>query len=168
MNTLNVSHAGKWRINFSNIPSVSNVTDLKLYENFCKSISIPDQNLDIDEVYDHNIKRFSINAKPNTNLSDFQITFKITEDMLNYYNLLEYLLQLKSGKVSTETLKENIINNISLTSLDNNKRKRGILSFKNCLIHSISSFSLEYGTAEENQFTTNWLYEHLIYEKVAI
>ena len=164
---LNASHSGKWRIGFSNIPSIT-VADIALYEGFCKSISIPDQNVDIDFSMEGSVRRFNIINKPNNNLSDFQTTFKISEDMLNYYNLLEYVLELKYGRVSTETIRENVIKSISLTSLDNNKRPRGILNFKNCFIHSISSVPFEYGSADENTFTVTWLYEHLTYEKVSI
>lgn len=168
MNTLNTSHTGRWKVNISNIPSLSKVSEIGLYEKFCKSVSIPDQSVDIDFFTDHNLKRFSINAKPNSDLTDIQITFKVSEDMLNYYNLLDYMLQLKTGEVDTDTIRENVTKVISIISLDNSKRERGLLNFHNCFLHSISSIALEMGSAEENVFTTNWKPEYVTYSTSTI
>jgi hypothetical protein len=88
--------------------------------------------------------------------------------MSNYYNLLDYILKLRSGEVDTDTIKENIVTKISLVSLDNNKRERGFLNFHNCFLHTISSFALEMGSGEENTFTTNWKPEYITYETSAI
>ena len=160
-NTINTFHQDKWKINFSNIPSLDNTfKDLNLYDLYVKSVTLPDVNM--TETFEH-FKTFIVRhpvIDANQNLSQLQVTFKVDEQLKNYYNMYNFLMNLKNGKkVTNDLIRLNTIDSIDIIILDNQKRNNTILSFKNCFLLSLSSLSLVYGDSTNVDFTCNFSYE---------
>ena len=157
--SVNTFHQDRWKINFSNIPSVTNYDQMPMYDLFVKSLVIPDYNIDIvDSMYLNNVQHHPI-SKKNEGLSQLQITFKVSENLENYYNLFYWMMTVKYGEVDTTLIKKSIIDAIAISVLDNQKREKVILTFKKCILVSLSSLSLTMGVSEEADFTCNFTYE---------
>ena len=56
--------------------------------------------------------------------------------------------------------RHNVINNISINTLDNQRRIIGKLNFSHCIPMSIGSLSLMSGESEELTFPVSFTYEH--------
>lgn len=174
---INAFSSDKFRVQFSNIPTIQTDTkDLSfLYENFIKSISLPDYNLEmiqsnfVDGVINHPI------SKANDQLSDMLIEFRIDENFLNYFNLIEYVQEIRYGKIrrpapsevrNSKRKRESYIRlydikTIDIILLDGDRNTRKVLEFSECFIHSISSITMEFGKSEEVSFTVNIKYQEM-------
>lgn len=174
---INAFSSDKWKLVLSNIPTVEgNTSDLSfLYENFVKSVVIPDYN---SELLQSHFKGSVINhpvMPDNKELSDLLIEFKLDENFLNYFNLFSYLQELRYGKIR-KTPPDQVRNSprkkdsfirlydikaIHILSLDNERRTQKILEFTECFVHSLSTISLEFGKSEDVTFTVNIKYQEM-------
>lgn len=167
----NLFHNDKWTISFSNLPTLSTIRDMRIYDNFVKSVTMPDYNM--GELYS-DIKGFRIRhpfagINANIDLSQLQIEFKLSEDMRNYINLFEWMQALRYGKVTgfnseEEFFRKYTIKSINLNILDNQKRTIAVWRFTEAFLLTLSSLSLNNGTSEEVTFTTNFSYQEIFYE----
>jgi hypothetical protein len=167
----NLFHNDKWQISFSNLPSLGAIRDMRIYDNFVKSVVFPDYNM--GEIYS-DIKGFRIRhplagIKANEDLSQIQIEFKLSEDMKNYINLFEWMQGLKYGKVTDFNDEEDFfrkytIKSINLNILDNQKRPIAVWRFTEAFLLTLGSLSLDMGISEEITFTANFSYEEIFYE----
>jgi len=170
----NLFHSDHWQISFSNLPSLGSLKDMRVYDNFVKSVTFPDYNM--GEIFS-DIKGFRIRhplggMKANEDLSQLQIEFKLSEDMINYINLFEWIQGLKYGKVTGFATEEDFfrkytIKSINLNLLDNQKRTIAVWRFTEAFLTSLSSLSLGQGVSEEVTFTCNFSYEEIFYETKA-
>ncbi len=161
---INTFQQDKWRVTFSNVPSLNNQDDpntLRLYEHFVKNLTIPDYNIEVVRSVFQNSYVFHPVTKINDNLTQLQITFRTTENLFNYYNLFEWMLAVKHGQVNTDQIRRNTIKSIEIELLDNQKRHRGSLIFTNSLLTSLSSLSMNMGSSDEVMFTANFVYEEI-------
>lgn len=170
----NLFHNDKWQISFSNLPSIGSLRDMRIYDNFVKSVVFPDYNM--GEIFS-DIKGFRIRhplggMKANEDLSQLQIEFKLSEDMINYINLFEWMQGLKYGKVENfgeeDFFRKYTIKSINLNLLDNQKRTIAVWRFTEAFLLSLSSLSLQQGVSEEVTFVTNFSYQEIFYETKAI
>jgi len=169
----NLFHSDKWQVSFSNLPSIQSIRDMRIYDNFVKSITFPDYNM--GEIYS-DIMGFRIRhplSKPNEELSQVQIEFKLSEDMLNYIYLFEWMRGMKYGDVEDFERKEDYfrkytIKAITINILDNQKRDIAYWKMTECFLLSVGSLPLEMGTSEEVTFTCNFSYSEIFYEKINI
>jgi hypothetical protein len=169
----NLFHSSNWQVNFSNMPALETIRDMRLYDNLVKSITFPDYSL--EEIYSDYMGfriRHPVN-KANVDLSQIQIGFKVSEDMRNYIYLFEWMKALRYGDVedfsSEESLfRKNTIKAISLNILDNQKRTVAVWRFTEAFLLSLSSLPLDNGISEELVFTCNFSYETLSYEKKSV
>jgi len=166
----NLWHNDLWQISFSNLPSMKSLRDMRIYDNFVKSIVFPDYNM--SEIYS-DIKGFRIRhplggMKANEDLSQLQIEFKLSEDMINYINLFEWMQGLKYGKVEDfseeDFFRKYTIKSINLNLLDNQKRTIAVWRFTEAFLTSLSSLSLDQGISEEVTFSCSFSYEEIFYE----
>lgn len=167
----NVAHSDRWRITFSNIPG-SLIKDMRYYDNFVKSVVLPDYNLmEVkSEFRGYNI-RHPVAPKVNEELSQIQIEFKLSEDMWNYLNLFDWMQQIRYGSIDSthnDFFRKYTIKKINIEMLDNQKRVVSIMSFTEAFILSLSSLSLNQGSSDEITFTVNCSYEEVIYERKSI
>lgn len=167
MSTINTYHNSKWKLIFSNIPTITVNRDLNsIYENFIKSITIPDYNIEnlfID--FKATRKRAPISRK-NDNLTPIMLEFKLNEDLSNYLNLVEYMQQLRYGKPTTEFIKNNTINKLNVIFLDNQKREKTNIYFTNCFIESLSSLPLTMGDDTDITFTVTMTYDEMKFSAI--
>lgn len=171
VNFPNTFHNDKWQVSFSNIPSLETIRDMRMYDNYVKSVVFPDYNL--GEIFS-DIKGFRIRhplggVKANEDLSQIQIEFKLSEDMKNYLNLFEWMQALKYGQVGDFNSEEDFfrkytIKSINLNILDNQKRPIAIWRFTEAFLVTLSSISLDAGISEEIPFSCNFSYEEIFYE----
>jgi len=171
--SINTFHSDGWNCNFSNVPSLSGQAELSQFDNFVKSIVIPDYNMEeITSDYKDFRIRHPVAPKINTNLANIQLEFKLNEDASNYLTLFEYMRQLKYGELSDdytdELIRKYTIRSIILSLNDNQKRTIAVMRFTEAFILSLSSLALTTGTAEEITFTVNCSYQELLYERKSI
>ena len=165
--TINTYHNSKWKLLFSNIPSIEVGRDINsMYENFIKSITIPDYNIEnIFVDFKATRKRAPI-SRYNDNLTPIMLEFKLNEDLTNYLNLVEYMQQLRYGQPTTEFIKDNTIKNLNVIFLDNQKRDTYKIYFTNCFIESLSSLPLNMGDDTDITFTVTMTYDEMKFEKI--
>jgi len=150
----------------------STVKDLRYFENFVKSVTLSDYNVDVirSEFRGYGI-RHQVAPEVNRGLSDIQIELKLSEDLLNYLHLYYYMQQIRYGDIDTshtEAFRLYAIKRINIELMDNQKRVIMILYFTNAFLRSLSSISLTMGSSEELVFTTNWSYEECKFETKSI
>jgi hypothetical protein len=173
---INAFSSDKFKLSLSNVPTLkTDITNIAfLYENFCRSITLPDFNLELTTSdFKGSIIHHSV-SRNNDDLSDLLIEFKLDEKGLNYGNLVEYIQRLRYGdlnNVSTRQYRDQLARNytikaIDVSLLDNQNRPQFVISFKECFIRSISSISLQHGVSEDVSFTINVAYEQMLIEDV--
>jgi hypothetical protein len=152
-----------WSLIFSNIPNAdpSEAIDNKLFDLYVKSFALPDLQLDTANT---DFKEGSIRqvmSRANDNLQQLSIEFKVSEDMRNYFILYQYLMATRYGKIldKQQWLRNNVIKNIKLVCLDNQRREIGGMIFTNAIITSVGSLSLQMGVADQVTFSVTFFYE---------
>jgi hypothetical protein len=174
--SINNFSSDKVSVIFSNIPTVSDTADLNfVYQNYVKSITISDYSLEFTQsefrgsVINHPI------SKNNDDLSDLMIEFKLDENFINYFNLFQYVQEIRYGKIrralpsrvrnspqkTNSLIRLYDIKSIQLLLLDNERRTQKILEFSECFIHSLSTISLEFGKSDDVTFNVNIKYQEL-------
>jgi hypothetical protein len=159
--------SNNWKITLSNFPSLEDdKVPLKLFDEYCKSVTIPDLTLDIVEttnfqgsVYKESMSRY------NDNLNPLIVEFIADEDLENYYYFYNWYLQLRSGETPENSIKKNVIKSIGVHMLDNQARQVSTLVFEDCLPSVITSLQLNQGVSEEVVFSVNFNFERLILKK---
>ena len=164
----NTFRSSNWQLVFSNMPSVTDFKDMRYFTNMVKSVTLPDYNLPIfkSEIQGWTIRHPEA-PKPNSNLSDLMITFRMSEDMKNYLILLDFTRQIRYGQINDDILREYTIKQIMVNLLDNQARTIATLGFTNAFLTSLSSVNLDMGNANEIDFSCNFSYEEIIYKAVA-
>jgi hypothetical protein len=168
---INTFHQDQWQVSFSNMPALRTIKDMRIYDNFVKGITFPDYNVQeiISYTFPGFIIRHPMGPKPNVDLSQIQIEFKVSEDMLNYIYLFEFMRALKYGDTSQfedadETFRKNTIKSINIFILDNQKRTRSIWRFTDAFLLNLSALPLQQGVSEELIFSCNFSYSEVVYE----
>lgn len=166
-NTINTFQQDKWKIKFSNMPSITDLKDMDLYNLFVKNVTTPDYNLETEQ---SNFKGSVIHhpiSQKNTDLSQIQISFKVSEDFKNYFYLADWIMKLRYGvDLPEDAIRKNYIKTITINLLDNQKRHIFNLVFKNAFLKTVSSLSLTMGNAEEIDFTANFSYEEMLLNEI--
>jgi hypothetical protein len=165
----NTFHNSRWKLTFSNVPTISNSDELKYLEHYVKSITIPDYNM--MEAYSE-FKGTRIRhpiSHPNDNLSQFQIDMKISENMENYLYLFEWLQRLRYGQeIEADLFRRETIKRVTMHILDNQSRSIALLHFTECFLLNLSSLSLDSGVDDELLMTCNFSYEEVIFERQSV
>lgn len=161
----NIQHSDKLLVTISNIPGYTPSTDNKdnmgLYDLYIKEVAFPEHRIDLIE--SHNMG-FHINhpgSKINDNLGTLSITFKLSEGMKNWYYIYRWMKSLREGDNIDEEkfYRLNIIKEIRLTFLDNQKRPQWYYRMQNCFITNLSGLNFTNGRDEEMAFTIDITYE---------
>jgi len=174
----NTAHSSSWKVTFSNIPVLKDTKLIQRYmEGYCKSLILPDYNMEesfspfMGEQIRHPISR------QNDNLSQFQIDFKLSEDGLNYFFLLEWMMKLRNPQLvnvhgnealTEKVLRENSCHRLTLHFLNNQKITVAMIHFTEVWPLNVSSVSFDMGTDEEIVFTSNFSYESTTFEIISL
>jgi len=169
MGTPNVQHSDKWSVIFSNIPgyvpTISDNTDMGIYDLYVKEMTFPDLSL---ELVQSHFMDYQINhqiSKINDTLNDLSITFSLSEGLKNYYHIYDWIRSMRERKnVDREKwFRLNLIKEIKVIFMDNEKRPVSKFTFINCFITNLSSLNLTNGIDDELRFTVTIKYEdHLL------
>ena len=169
--TISLFHNDKWQLNFSNLPTINSMRDMKIYDLYVKSLTFPDYIMDqmFSDGRGIQIRHPVGGIKENFNLSPLVIEFKLIEDMSNYLYLFQWMKSLKYGEVENfntheEFFRKNTIKSINLSILDNEKRVIAIWRFTQALLLNLSSISLVQGISDEVTFSCNFSYEEILFE----
>ena len=166
----NTMHSDKWRLVISNVPTLKDTSDMRYFENYLKSCTIP--NYTIGEILFQLPNGFQVRhplggMKKNQDLGNINLTFKLSEDMYNYLLLLTWMMQLRYGQIDPAHegyFREYNIKSLIIQMLDNQKRVIAELKFTNLFLLDLGALDLEFGSTEQINFTTSFSYEELIYE----
>jgi hypothetical protein len=165
----NVAFSDKWKLSVSNIPTVSNVKDLSLYDNYVRAFSFPSLDLQLLDSNFRNTRVYHPISRDNTPFNVFRVTFKVSEGMVNYWNIWTWIKNLRHGTKSTskELFREDWIESFRLTMLDNENRDCAIFDFKDCFVTNISEMVLVNGRSDELEFSIDVDYLKVDYELVS-
>lgn len=165
----NTYHSGKWQLTFSNIPTIDDSKQMKYFDNYVKSITLPDYNMN-ETFSDFKGERIRHPfSRINEEMSQIQIEFKLSEDMFNYLYLLEWMQRLRyAQEVDADMLRKEFIKRINMSILDNEKRTIANLAFTDAFLLNLSSIGLDAGSDEEVSFTANFSYYEYKFERVPV
>lgn len=161
----NIQHSDKWSLILSNFPgfhpSVTALDNTQLFELYIKEVTFPNMSL---ELVKSDFRNFHINhqiSKINDDMSSLEITFKVSEGLVNYYLVREHLQSQREGvNVDKEKwFRLNVIKELIVNFLDNEKRPKTKMTFTNCFVTDLSSLSLTQGQDNELSFTITIVYE---------
>ena len=147
--SINDFHNSNYQVVLSNMPGLPKESDMAMYHNFVKDVTLPGFSLEtmvtkhMGEDYLHNM-----GSRKNNELGDLSITFKANEGLLNYYYLVRWMTAIryqKNDNFDADTrMKENVIKNIFVNVLTNQKSNSGRISYEKCVPTSVSGLSLSY------------------------
>lgn len=172
----NTFKGDKFSVVFSNLPSIKDFKDFRYFTNYIKTITIPEMNMNIiNTYYQGTIIRHPEAPRLNIDLAQLQISFRLSEDMLNYLMILDWIRQIKYGDLrnTDNSIPDQLINkycmkSLDINMLDNHKRQIATLSFLNCFATMISSIPLEFGDSSEIIFSVNMSYSEMVYKTMKI
>lgn len=168
----NTFKGDKFSVVFSNLPSDKDFKDFRYFHNYIKTVTIPEYSMDtISSYFQGTMSRHPIAPKINKDLSQILISFRLSEDMKNYFLILDWMRQIRYGSLENEKIElisKYVINSIDLNLLDNHKRQIASISFLNCFCNSVSSLNLEFGVSDEILFTANFSYSEMCYKTKSI
>jgi len=174
MSTINTQHSDKWSINFSNIPGYTpndrdNLNNFNIYDLYVKSVTFPSYSIKLtaSDYMNHKINHQI--SKQNDDFSELNITFKLSEGLLNYFYIFNWLRSIREGiNIDAEKwFRLNFIKAITIHFLDNEKRPTYKYTYENCFITNLSDLSLTNGEDEQLSFNITVTYEELKVEKEA-
>jgi len=161
---VNTFHADSWMINFSNIPGMTNPADLVVFDQFVKSVNMPEfsgENENSDVFIGFRAEH-PIGHSLNREVGMLQVEFKLNESISNYIFLFNWMWNIKYGQnINTPSglLRDYVCKEINLIILDNMKRTQGKFSFTKATCIGLSAIPLTYGTSEEITYMANFDYE---------
>lgn len=170
MSTINRLATDKFKVVFSNIPLPQSRTtplNIGVMNNFVRSVTLPDYNIEIQKADFGNFSRPHPMTKINNELTQLQLEMIVDEDMENYYAIYEWMREIKSGRPTQghTTLHESTISDIIIQLLDNEDREKSRLKFQGCILASLSSLTMTYGSSEQVVFTMTLTYSDFTLER---
>jgi hypothetical protein len=167
----NTFHSGGWKLTISNLPTMLKVSDMKFFDNYCKSVVLPDYNsLEYQASYPEGITERHPMNRVNEDLTQLQIDFKVSEDFDNYLAFFNWMLSLRYRTDidirKDDRLWKNVIDRISISLLNNQKNEIARIYYTEARLVYLSSIALDYGSDREIIFTTNFSFREVGYETV--
>jgi len=168
----NVMHNDKWKLTFSNIPTLSDISDMRYFDNYVKNCTLPAYT--IGEIISQLPFGFQVRhplggMKKNQDLGSLSISFKVSEDMYNYMVFFSWIQQLRYGEISSdhhEYFRLYTIKVLALIMMDNQKRPVATIKFTNLFLSDLGELPLTYGSTEELTFNCTFTYEEIKYEMI--
>ena len=160
----------RWVLTFSNIPSMSNMQDMRYFDNYIKTFTIPAYSIGM--INTNGPMGFTVRhplggVKANQDLQELVVEFKISEDYLNYITIMMWIMQLRYGETNqkpTELFRDYVCKAAVLQLLDSTKRPVAHLKFTNLMPSSLSAVNLVMGSADTMSFSVGFTYEEIQYE----
>jgi len=165
----NVLHGDKWKITLSNIPTLDDMSNMRYFDNYVKSCTIPAYTMGeiVSQLPDGWQVRHPLGGmRKNQDLGTLNITFKVSEDMYNYIIFFSWIQQLRYGKINPDHhdyFRKYTVKNLIISMLDNQKRTVAELSFTNVFLTELGALDLTYGSTDELSFACTFTYEEIKY-----
>ncbi len=166
----NVLHGDKWKITFSNLPTIDDLSEMRYFDNYVKSCTLPSYSMGemISQLpMGMQIRNPLGGMKRNQDLGTLNMSFKVSEDMYNYLILFSWMQQLRYGKIDPnhkDFFRKYSIKRIIVSMLDNQKRTVSEMTYTNAFVTDLGELGLSYGTTEELSFTCAFSYEEVFYK----
>jgi hypothetical protein len=141
-----------------------NNTDL--FTKFVSDIDLPDYNLPNGTIrFGGHTEYEPFTMQDNTGLSPLSVTFKMNENLQNWYALYRWQRKLRIGQFDLDA-KDVKIAEIAVEVLDNQSVKTCELIFTDVLITNVAKINLEYGKSTEVGFTASFVFEDMFMSDV--
>ena len=166
----NVLHSDKWKITFSNIPTLDDMSDMRYFDNYVKSCNIPSYTMGeiISQLPGGMQVRHPLGGmKKNQDLNNVSMTFKVSEDMYNYIVMFKWMQELRYGAIDsshTDYFRKYNIKRLVVSMLDNEKRPVALVTFTNVFLQNLGELSLTFGSTDELLFSGEFSYEEVYYD----
>lgn len=165
----NVAHGDKWIFTFSNIPTLADMSEMRYFDSYIKSFSLPNYDvgtINVEGPFGFVVRHPLGGVKANTDLAPISMEFKASEDLYNYITMMKWIHNLRYG--STDQKPEDLFRLYAcmvgtLTMMDNQKRPVAEIRFTKLLPTSLGSLSLTNGTTDELLFSVTFSYEEVDY-----
>ncbi len=164
--TINTFHDSNFKVIISNIPTLQYENEISLYHNFIRSVSIPGFSIDMIMSEWRGEHYLNPGSHKNNELGDLTITFKLTEDLMNYFYMAEYIMNMRYEHIDNtddpgKRMKMNFIKAIDIDILNNSKNKIANIKFSRCFPVNISSLDLDYTNGNEVDFTVTFKFTEI-------
>lgn len=165
--TVNDLTQGKFEIILSNLPyddsDLIRDMDLRKFNNFVKSASIPSSTLMLGTSNTYGGKVIHPMPTFNQEMPEFTITYGLDENMSNYWYMFNWIWQIRNAKSigSNKWLKQSKINEAILCGKDNNGTTRNYIRFLDCYVSNLSGIDFSYGSYENLRFTVTYQFNGL-------
>jgi len=169
---INTFHGTNFVVTISNIPTLEYENELSLYHNFIRSISLPGFSIDMILSDWRGEQYLNPGSHKNNELGDVSITFQLTENLMNYFYMAQYIMDMRYEYSDTNAdggdyrIKMNFIKAIDVDILDNSKRKVANIKFSRCFPTEISNIELDYTNGQEMSFTVTFKFTELNFSPI--
>ena len=166
----NVMHSDKWKITFSNIPTLNDVSEMRYFDNYVKSCTLPPYTM--GEILSQlpmgmQIRHPLGGMKRNQDLAQLPMTFKVSEDLYNYLILFNWIQQIRYGQINPQHddfFRKYTIKRLVISMLDNQKRTVSEITFTNVFLQDLGALDLNFGSTDELSFNCSFSYEEIFYK----
>jgi hypothetical protein len=163
---INDFHNSNFRVTLSNFPGL-NDSDLHIFHNNIRSIQLPGFTLEtfitknMGKDHLHNM-----GSRQNDNLGDLSITYKLSESLLNYFHIANYIESVKHQKniSNVPKQKDNNIGSIIVELLSNQKTPVCRIHYKDVVLSGIDGLALDYTNGAVMTFTSTMKFEQMQFE----
>jgi hypothetical protein len=172
--TVNTFHDSNFKVAISNVPTLEHINELSLYHNFIRSVSLPGFSIDMLTSDWRGEQSLHPGNHKNDDLGDITITFKLTEDLMNYFYMAQYIMDMRYENADNtdddpkDRMKMNFIKAIDIMILDNSKRRVANIKFSRCFPTNISTLDLDYTNGNEVDFTVTFKFTEIHFAPVEI
>ena len=169
--TVNTFHQDHFSVVFSNIPSLTNMREMNLYNLFIRSIDLPEYTQEFVPSQFKGSTIWNPISQSNDELPSLTVEFKLSENMENYYNLFYWMQSIRyrqpnTTAVQSELIRKNTVKSIDVLLLDNQKRPRMKMSFTDAFCAGLSNLQLTMGDSSEVTFITTWKYTEVMMDPI--
>ena len=166
---INTFHDSNFKVIISNIPTLEFENQLDLFHNYIRSIALPGFSIDMILSDWRGEQYLNPGSHKNSDLGEVTITFKVTENLLNYFYMSQYIMDMRYEHTDTtddDRMKMNFVKSIDVDILNNQKRKIANIKYSRCFPTNISDLNLDYTNGEEVDFTVTFKFTEVNFTTV--
>lgn len=167
--SINSFHGDRFKFSMSNFPGSDNPNLISYFENYIKSVTIPDYSLKlITSSMPFGMKiRHPDTPNLNEGLTEMTVTFILSENMINYWMLFKWMNDIRYSQINSDDLvRKYTIKVINIDTLDNQKNKVASLKYTECFLTNLSSLNLQFGEGEQLTFNATFNYQEVTFDLV--
>lgn len=170
-NSVNNYNNSQFRVVFNEWP---NLTGKKLpsyvFDNNVRSVTIPDVSIPVLTSQTGHVRQIHPSPIGYRDLNNILITFKVDDQLLNYYAAKCWIDGSRIGKRKSnemlpgDYLHYNRIETLEIHNLNNVGQVVSKMIFNNVFLTNISNLTLQYGQADNSEFTCTFDYMKCTFE----